>query len=173
MLNQLVISIAVSSSPPAFPPATRLADQQPSLARAPCLKVLTLKVAKVAKFQSFKSFKSSLDCPTHLPQQLHLRASSPRDLRSPPLPSPCVQTGDHQCHYTINTHSEISLFATLDILRDNVNLGGGLTNDVTASQRGWKDTICWQNQSHGKRTCKYKHKIQNTWQPEDRGADLR
>ena len=31
----------------------------------------------------------------------------------------------------------------------------------------------YQNQSLGKRTCKYKHKIQNTWQPEDRGAGLR
>ena len=110
-------------------------------------------------FKSCKSFKSSPDCPTHLPQQLHLRASSPRDLRSPPLPSPCVQPADGQCHYTINTHSEISLFVTLDILntlRGNVNLGGGLTNDVTASQRGWKDTICWQNLSLGKRSCKYK-----------------
>ena len=161
MLNQLVISIAVSSSPPAFPPATRLADQQPSLARAPCFKVLKIKVSKFQSFKvsKFQSFKSSPDCPTHLPQQLHLRASSPRDLRSPPLPSPCVQPGDLQCHYTINTHSEISLFVTLDILntlRGNVNLGGGLTNDVTASQRGWKDTICWQNQSLGKRSCKYK-----------------
>ena len=31
VLHQLVISIAVSTSPPAFPPATRLADQQPTL----------------------------------------------------------------------------------------------------------------------------------------------
>ena len=57
VLNQLVISIAVSSSPPAFPPATRLADQQPSLARAPCFKVLKIKVGKVSKFQSFKVSK--------------------------------------------------------------------------------------------------------------------
>ena len=47
MLNQLVISIAVSSTPPAFPPATRLADQKPSLARAPCFKVLKFKVSKI------------------------------------------------------------------------------------------------------------------------------
>ena len=31
VLDQLIISIAVSTSPPAFPPATRLADQQPTL----------------------------------------------------------------------------------------------------------------------------------------------